>query len=187
MNTHGVLHRLTLALAILPASLCCYSQCGVERHDVKDLLDSPTLDTAVNVVTIPELIALKPPKKISNTLPRQEQEKHIYLLTVLILGYKFEADQDFHVVVADPTDKTVTMIVEIPSPTCVKDPFKKVFTDERNFLINVQKRKPVGKMTWFKSPLPAMVQGVLFFDKIHGQTGVAPNGVELHPLLAISQ
>jgi hypothetical protein len=27
--------------------------------------------------------------------------------------------------------------------------------------------------------------GVGFFDRIHGQTGVAPNGIELHPVLDI--
>jgi len=27
--------------------------------------------------------------------------------------------------------------------------------------------------------------GVLFFDVLHGQTGVAPNAVELHPVLAL--
>jgi hypothetical protein len=29
------------------------------------------------------------------------------------------------------------------------------------------------------------VTGVGFFDKIHGQTGAAPNGIELHPVLGI--
>jgi len=29
----------------------------------------------------------------------------------------------------------------------------------------------------------ASVTGVGFFDFLHGQTGVAPNGVELHPVL----
>jgi hypothetical protein len=30
------------------------------------------------------------------------------------------------------------------------------------------------------------VTGVGFFDVLHGQTGAAPNGIELHPVLAIS-
>jgi hypothetical protein len=30
----------------------------------------------------------------------------------------------------------------------------------------------------------ATVIGVAFFDFKHGQTGVAPNAIELHPLLA---
>jgi len=29
----------------------------------------------------------------------------------------------------------------------------------------------------------AVVTGVAFFDFKHGQTGVAPNGIELHPIL----
>ena len=29
----------------------------------------------------------------------------------------------------------------------------------------------------------AKITGVAFFDFKHGQTGVAPNGIELHPLL----
>jgi hypothetical protein len=29
------------------------------------------------------------------------------------------------------------------------------------------------------------VTGVGFWDEIHGQTGVAPNGIELHPVLAL--
>jgi hypothetical protein len=30
----------------------------------------------------------------------------------------------------------------------------------------------------------ARVTGVAFFDFNHGQTGVAPNAIELHPILA---
>jgi hypothetical protein len=30
----------------------------------------------------------------------------------------------------------------------------------------------------------AQVTGVAFFDFPHGQTGVAPNAIELHPVLA---
>jgi hypothetical protein len=30
----------------------------------------------------------------------------------------------------------------------------------------------------------AVVTGVAFFDFLHGQTGVAPNAIELHPVLA---
>jgi hypothetical protein len=33
--------------------------------------------------------------------------------------------------------------------------------------------------------IPVQIKGVGFFDFLHGQTGVAPNGVELHPVLDI--
>jgi hypothetical protein len=32
----------------------------------------------------------------------------------------------------------------------------------------------------------ARVTGVAFFDFLHGQTGVAPNGIELHPVLSVT-
>ena len=32
----------------------------------------------------------------------------------------------------------------------------------------------------------ATITGVGFFDVIHGQTGVAPNGIELHPALTFA-
>jgi hypothetical protein len=32
---------------------------------------------------------------------------------------------------------------------------------------------------------PARVTGIRFFDRMHGQTGVAPNVIELHPILKI--
>jgi hypothetical protein len=34
--------------------------------------------------------------------------------------------------------------------------------------------------------VPVTITGVAFFDKLHGQTGVAPNGIELHPVLSIT-
>ena len=35
------------------------------------------------------------------------------------------------------------------------------------------------------APLTLVVTGVGFFDFLHGQTGAAPNGIELHPVLRI--
>ena len=32
----------------------------------------------------------------------------------------------------------------------------------------------------------ATIDGVGFFDRLHGQAGVAPNGIELHPVLRFS-
>ncbi|MCU1348047.1 MAG: hypothetical protein JWO56_1077, partial [Acidobacteria bacterium] len=34
--------------------------------------------------------------------------------------------------------------------------------------------------------VPVQVKGVGMFDFLHGQTGVAPNGIEIHPILSIS-
>ena len=75
------------------------------------------------------------------------------------------------------------MIVESTHPDCTEG---SLFSRE---IANVRKAidakiKVTGKM---KNPkLPVTVTGVGFFDPIHGQTGVAPNGIELHPILEIT-
>ena len=37
------------------------------------------------------------------------------------------------------------------------------------------------------SPATIVVTGIGFFDFLHGQTGAAPNGIELHPVLNIER
>src|SRR2546428_9793797 len=46
----------------------------------------------------------------------------------------------------------------------------------------------VGAGSWKRQrpPIPILVQGVGFFDVLHGQTGAAPNGIELHPVTDIT-
>ena len=44
----------------------------------------------------------------------------------------------------------------------------------------------IATSTFTAANLPVAVTGVGFFDSLHGQTGVAPNGIESHPLLDIS-
>jgi hypothetical protein len=36
-----------------------------------------------------------------------------------------------------------------------------------------------------RTSVPVSVTGVGFFDVVHGQMGMAPNGLELHPVLKI--
>jgi hypothetical protein len=43
-----------------------------------------------------------------------------------------------------------------------------------------------GEITRLEPNVPVSVTGVAFFDTLHGQEGVAKNGIELHPLLAIA-
>ncbi len=39
-----------------------------------------------------------------------------------------------------------------------------------------------SRTSWIEANVPVTVTGVLFFDVHHGQVGVAPNAVELHPV-----
>jgi hypothetical protein len=93
---------------------------------------------------------------------------------------KLETDSDYHIVVSDGTH---TMIVEVPYPDCATGSPWSCFVSRARAEVDVK----LGTIS--SSPsypgLTVTVRGVGFFDYAHGQTGVAPNAIELHPLLQI--
>src|SRR5581483_701174 len=93
-----------------------------------------------------------------------------------------EDDQDYHIVIADSSGNT--MIAEIPAPTCVGSgsPFLSGITNARS-----QFDAKFSVTTSFQTTsTPVQITGVGMFDFLHGQTGVAPNGIELHPVLNVN-
>ena len=102
--------------------------------------------------------------------------------------WKLEGDRDMHLVIADPAQPTRTMIVEVPSTTCdhvCSSGHVAQFRFARAALI-AKFGTPTSSFHRFATPPPITVTGVGFFDFLHGQTGVAPNGVELHPVLKVA-
>ena len=98
-----------------------------------------------------------------------------------------DADQDYHLVIADPADPRVTMIVESPDPKCASG---SQFLDNITFVRATLDRTLAHQQTFVETlrsepNMPVTVTGVAFFDTLHGQEGVAPNGIELHPVLVI--
>src|SRR5262249_49820450 len=75
------------------------------------------------------------------------------------------------------------MITEIPSSACVGA------ASSFRTTIAAARAKFDGMFTatsGFKTAnIPVRLTGVGFFDVLHGQTGVAPNGIELHPVLDV--
>jgi hypothetical protein len=96
-------------------------------------------------------------------------ERHVYRVTAAVTLVRSEADGDFHLVLSDGTR---TMIAESPQPGCYN-----------NALAN-QKAQMAAARSAVRLCSRAAVTGVAFFDFNHGQTGVAPNAIELHPILA---
>jgi hypothetical protein len=43
-----------------------------------------------------------------------------------------------------------------------------------------------GQIVRLEPNVPVTVTGVAFFDTLHGQEGVAPNAIELHPIFVIT-
>lgn len=155
--------------------------CGVERWDVKTGTDpaATSVDQSVTKhTTIAKLNAISAP--ISPHARVVPVETTVYDLTGTLTAYKLEADSDYHLALADRSGHQ--MIAEIPSPKCVKGgPFKAAIAAVRK--IFDARLSATGR---FKtSDVPITISGVGFFDKKHGQRGLASNGIELHPLLAL--
>ncbi|MHB8261957.1 MAG: T9SS type A sorting domain-containing protein [Bacteroidia bacterium] len=160
------------------------SNCGgVERWSVKVLTDA--LASTVVFTPIPtsiaHLVAIVTPTP-SSTMPRyQPVEDSTYIVTCNITIKKAESDSDYHLVLSNGSQ---TLIGEIPDPICssvAASPYASQFQACRNF-INAHIAR--GNVYSVSIP-PVTVTGVAFVDPPHGQTGAAPNNLELHPILNI--
>jgi hypothetical protein len=154
--------------------------CGVERWAVKTGTDPGVtkVDQTPVPATVANLVALPAPK---NPLARvAPTEDTTYQVSATLTEFKTEADSDYHLVLSSGAK---TMIAEIPSPTCVTGgPLQSGIANAR---AEFDARLSSSTSRFQKINVPVTVTGVGFFDRIHGQTGVAPNGIELHPVLDI--
>ena len=132
---------------------------------------------------------LNPPDKL--TPIRSEQEKQVYRLPgVRLVKMRHEGDGDIHLVIRDPGTKN-GMIVEFPAEQCLD----KTRPDARAMITAARKNLRRHCGTWGKMgdefvrlKGKATIDGVAFFDRLHGQSGVGnpPKGIELHPVLAFT-
>ena len=76
------------------------------------------------------------------------------------------------------------MIVEIPDPDDVS-PSGRWVTEIKAARFTFAKRFPDAGKRIKHVNVPATITGIGFFDKLHGQTGVAPNGIVLNPVIRI--
>jgi hypothetical protein len=165
--------------------------CGVERWPVKTLADAQAavvLQAPAKTVPLAELIGKPAPTRTelqSAMSTRFPDELSQYEFTAVVIGFKLEADQDFHIVVADPADPRRTMVTEIPAPACVPASEQARFHELRAAFVK-SFGKPVPRFRRMRRVVCADVRGAGFFDFLHGQTGVAPNGFELHPVLSFA-
>lgn len=154
----------------------------MERWDVKTGTDSGAANVNLDSVQPTTIAAMDGLRAPSNPTARvQPTETTEFQIKATMSGFKQEGDSDYHIVI---TDGRKTMIVEIPNPTCVGtlSPFRSRIVQAR---AEFDSRFSAGPQFQNVS-IPVTVTGVGFFDRIHGQTGVAPNGVELHPVLDIA-
>ncbi len=159
--------------------------CGVERWSVKTGTDADAgaIDLSTHVpTTVSALRSLPKPATLPSNNRISPTETTVYSITAMVTVYKLETDSDYHIVIADTSGNT--MITEIADPACV-GPGSPLASGIQNARSEFDAQ--LSATTSFKTAnIPATVTGVGFFDFLHGQTGVAPNGIELHPLLDIS-
>src|SRR5260370_29474065 len=71
------------------------------------------------------------------------------------------------------------MLAEVPSPDCDGSCASRHAEEFR------KARAVIMGLGDQVAPVTLVVTGVGFFDFLHGQTGAAPSGIELHPVLKI--
>jgi uncharacterized membrane protein len=161
-----------------------FAQCGVERESVKTGTDpdapSVNLGSTTNT-TIASMRAFTTPNPIPPNNRVGPAETTVWVINATLTLFKLESDSDYHLVIQDAAGNT--MITEIPAPSCVgsSSPFLADITSARAAF----DAKFTATTSFQTANIPVQITGVGMFDFPHGQTGAAPNQIELHPVLNI--
>jgi hypothetical protein len=180
--------------ALLPAAVH-------ERWAVKTAADADAqtlTGQSPTPTTIAALRALPVPAVLPPDGRSEGAEKTVWQLTATLQAYRMESDGDYHLVIAD--DQNNTMIAEIPNPGDITAPsyFAAQITNartafdthfqitENTIAANVPAAASAAWAAQFQQiAVPVTLTGLGFFDFNHGQLGVAPNAIELHPVINI--
>ena len=160
--------------------------CGGFRWPIKTLSDEAA--TKVNytpkVTSVDTLRSYPPPRTLRGGEPRlKPTEFRTFRVKAMLLRAKVAEDHDIHVVIAQPNRNRHTMIVEFPDTHCngaARSPKKAAMRRARNQILEACGSIPHDFVLLEGQ---ATITGVGFWDQIAGQVGVAPNGIELHPVL----
>lgn len=152
--------------------------CGTERWSVKTGTDADIskVNLTSTTTTIASLVGISAP----GSLPANNRVSPVELTTyrlrnVTMTKYKLETDSDYHIVLSDGSR---TMIAEIPHPGCVST--SSPLYSKINSARSAFNAKYTPTTSFKTSSDTVTLTGVGFFDFNHGQTGVAPNAIELH-------
>ena len=168
-----------------------YVGCGSERWIIKTGGDPQAAMIALTPreTTIAALSALNgghtymSPPTTSRISP--DETTLVFLRDVKVILARTESDSDYHLGIEDAALRK--MIVEIPYP----GGSGKCLTTGNPWACLISHARAAADATLMptssgRNPgLIATIVGVPFYDYSHGQTDEAPNGIELHPVLAI--
>ncbi|HYI12828.1 MAG TPA: hypothetical protein VEK57_27510 [Thermoanaerobaculia bacterium] len=176
---------LSLGAVVLLAVSELHAACGVERWSVKTGTDpqAPSVNLSSYISsTIYNFHQSTRPGSLPSNGRVSPRETTQYRLSGTLTKYVREADSDYHLVIRDSAGRT--MIVELPASNCVGagSPFGPGISRARQQF----DARFTATTSMKTTSTPVTIKGIGFWDYIHGQTGVAPNGIEVHPVLDIT-
>jgi hypothetical protein len=183
----GVALSIAVAVpALAISSHAAQTKCGMERWAVKTLTDPGAANVDLAHFTskrVEDLRRLTVPKTWTITSPRIPPiETTSYRVNALLMSMIREDDSDIHLVIADPRVGG-SMIVEFPADTCTAGASAQARTlmkQARDAITAACGGEPGNSVVTLRGR--AFITGIAFFDRVHQQGGVAPNGIELHPV-----
>ncbi len=180
MPVQSIVLVAVLCGAVLVAAPVSVSaqRCGVSRWPVKiwsDLTADWVRADSVVSTSIAALRAMpRPTGRFEQRVRRGPIEHTVYRVRARLAQVLTEDDSDVHLILRDPEDPSLTLVAEIPDSVCaLTSRAASAFAEARRQL----RRVPRGGLV--------EVEGIGFFDFLHGQRGMAPSGLELHPVLSL--
>lgn len=162
--------------------------CGVWRWPVKTGSDADRFQVDQTAITtsVASLRSLNPPSSFPSSAQDhriKSAEFHTWRLRrAYIVEATEESDSDLHLILRNRQGQTV--IAEVPRAGCVST--RSLWRDRikaaRQAILS---RYTITEGNWTHIGRYVKIKGLGFFDEVHGQTGVAPNGIELHPVTRV--
>ena len=191
----------------LSAPAEAHGSCGAYRKAVKHTTDSGASQIGSKVIStsIVSLNGIPAPAHIHSDVARRsgKPESQLYRVgktsKVFPLITRHEADQDYHVVIADQSGAALPLptganqhriVVEIVAASCsTGSPLLAGITSaQSSFAAYVKKcslgKVKIGQSTWTKLSGTAVIEGVGFWDYPHALGH--DTGIEIHPVTAFS-
>lgn len=142
-----------------------------------------SISNLANVSTTP-----RPAQSKLSKGKRAEAEKRKVTITAYIIATGAEPDGDYHLV-CKAINSQETLIAEIPNPSTLKlkgfPGLKSDYTKARN-VIDEKIGTPPHQVTDLPTKRKVTITGIVFFDKMAHGNGHAENGIEIHPVLAVT-
>jgi hypothetical protein len=170
-----------VAVLLLSAPGIC---CSKQRGDIKQLKDAGAehINFTAKEVSLSWLTSQARPEQAGVPGGAADRlspmEIQVYRIRAKVLKAEQEHDGDYKLLVSDPDDPNLLMVVEVPEAECLSAQYQKALREVRSALDQARR---AGKLT--ATPV-ATLEGVGYWGFVKpGQT--AANGIQLHPVLRL--